>query len=196
MSSYKAISLFRQTTFINQKLKYCLENFPNDIWAVSWQNQQMTCAQQRLRSAWASPQSDQSSLCAQWLAKDASFLHADSEDSDQTGRMPRLTRVFAGLTCHFVGFVTRWLISLWLILFVSLFNLSKKIHVCLLQSILAFSVPTVYDTATSWENLFMQYANSKDTDQPAHPRSLISAFVVCCLDCIIAIVLITETSRL
>ena len=27
---------------------------------------------------------------AQWVAKDPSFLHADSEDSDQTGRMPRL----------------------------------------------------------------------------------------------------------
>ena len=25
-------------------------------------------------------QSDQSSLCAQWVAKDSSFLHADSED--------------------------------------------------------------------------------------------------------------------
>ena len=33
-----------------------------------------------------------------------------SEDSDQTGRMPRLIWVFAGRTCHFVGFVTRWLI--------------------------------------------------------------------------------------
>ena len=32
----------------------------------------------------------ESSLCAQWIAKDPSFLHADSEDSDQTGRMPRL----------------------------------------------------------------------------------------------------------
>ena len=40
----------------------------------------------------------ESSLCAQWLAKDSSFPHADSEDSDQTGRMPRLTCVFAGLT--------------------------------------------------------------------------------------------------
>ena len=31
--------------------------------------------------------SDQSSLCAQWVAKDLSFLHANSEDTDQTGRM-------------------------------------------------------------------------------------------------------------
>ena len=34
--------------------------------------------------------SDQSSLCAQWVPKDPSFLHAEREDSDQTGRMPRL----------------------------------------------------------------------------------------------------------
>ena len=30
-----------------------------------------------------------------------------SEDSDQTGRMPRLIWVFAGCTCHFVGFDMR-----------------------------------------------------------------------------------------
>ena len=27
-------------------------------------------------------------LCAQWVVTDPSFLHADSKDSDQTGRMP------------------------------------------------------------------------------------------------------------
>ena len=41
--------------------------------------------------------------------------------------------------------------------------------------------------ATSWENLFMPNVNNKDTDQPAHQRSLISAFVVHCLDSIISI---------
>ena len=40
----------------------------------------------------------ESSLCAQWVAKDPSFLHADSKDSDQTGRLPRLIWVFAGCT--------------------------------------------------------------------------------------------------
>ena len=35
-------------------------------------------------------QSDQSLLCAQSIAEDPDFLHADSEYSDQTGRMPRL----------------------------------------------------------------------------------------------------------
>ena len=46
-----------------------------------------------IRPVWS-----ESSLCAQWVAKGPSFLHADSEDSDQTGRMPRLIWVFAGCT--------------------------------------------------------------------------------------------------
>ena len=41
------------------------------------------------------------SLCAQWVAKDPSFLHADSEDSDQNGWMSRLIWVFAERICHF-----------------------------------------------------------------------------------------------
>ena len=38
---------------------------------------------------------------------------AHSEDSGQTGRMPRLIWVFAGRICHFVGFVMRKLIFVW-----------------------------------------------------------------------------------
>ena len=44
--------------------------------------------------------------------------------------------------------------------------------------------------ASSWENLFLPYANNKGTDQPAHPRSLISTFVVHSLDSIISVVAI------
>ena len=36
------------------------------------------------------PVSSESSLCAQWVSKELSFLHADGRDSDQTGWMPRL----------------------------------------------------------------------------------------------------------
>ena len=42
----------------------------------------------------------------------------------------------------------------------------------------------------------MSYANNKGADQPAHPRSLISTFVVRCLDRIMALVSISENSRL
>ena len=48
--------------------------------------------------------------------------------------------------------------------------------------------------AESWENLFMPYANNKGANQPAQPRSLISAFVVRCLDCIISLVCTSEFS--
>ena len=81
------------------------------IWAASWQNQQNgMCAQWKLGSAWASPQSDQSSLSA-WRKLGSLATHwVHSEDSDQTGRMPRLIWVFTGHTGHFVGFVMRRLI--------------------------------------------------------------------------------------
>ena len=46
-----------------------------------------------IRPVWS-----ESSLCAQCVAKDPMLLHADSEDSDQTGRMPRMIWVFAGRT--------------------------------------------------------------------------------------------------
>ena len=48
-----------------------------------------------IRPVWS-----ESSLFAQWVAKDPSFPHADSEDSDQTGRMPKLIWVFAGRTAR------------------------------------------------------------------------------------------------
>ena len=55
-----------------------------------------------IRPVWS-----ESSLCAQWVAKDTKFL--DSEDSDQPGRIPRLIWVFARRIWHFVGFVMRLL---------------------------------------------------------------------------------------
>ena len=42
----------------------------------------------------------------------------------------------------------------------------------------------------------MPYANDKGADQPAHPRSLISAFVVRCLDIIISILPVSKIWRL
>ena len=50
--------------------------------------------------------------------------------------------------------------------------------------------------ATSWENLFLPYANNKGADQPAHPRSLISAFIIRRLDSIIPLISISEISSL
>ena len=79
-------------------------------WASAWQNQQNGYAPSEDSDQTEHPPSlIRSSLSAQWLAKDPSFLHADSKDSDQTGRMPRLIGVFAGRTRFIVSFVVRWI---------------------------------------------------------------------------------------
>ena len=41
----------------------------------------------------------------------------------------------------------------------------------------------------------LPYANNKDTDEPAHSRSLISAFVIRSLDSIISLLAKSEISR-
>ena len=71
------------------------------------------CAQQSLRSVWAAAQSDQSPVCAQWAAKDPSFLHADSEDwSDWADTQADLSLRWAHT--HFVGLVMSWLIYVYM----------------------------------------------------------------------------------
>ena len=47
------------------------------------------------------------------------------------------------------------------------------------------SFMSVFIWATSWENVFMPYANDKGTDQLKHLRNLISTFFVRCRDGII-----------
>ena len=54
----------------------------------------------------------ESSLSA-WRTIGSSATHwAQCEDSDQTGRMPRLIWVFTVRTCHFVGYVMRYIVGL------------------------------------------------------------------------------------
>ena len=55
----------------------------------------------RIRAGWS-----ESSLGAIWIAKDAKFLHADNEDSDQTARMCRSIWIFSGVHMHKIRFLT------------------------------------------------------------------------------------------
>ena len=61
--------------------------------------------------------------------KDPRFLHADSDDSDQIGRMPRFICIFTGCTGHFVGFAMQQLI------------VTKWIKLCLLPCFGTFQMP-------------------------------------------------------
>ena len=42
----------------------------------------------------------------------------------------------------------------------------------------------------------MPYANNKGADQPAHPHSLISAYIVRCLDSVMSLVSVTKNSSI
>ena len=67
------------------------------IWTSSWQNQQNDLyAKRRPRSAWAMirPVWSEFSQCTQWISEDPMLLRVDREDSEQTGRMPRLIWAF------------------------------------------------------------------------------------------------------
>ena len=70
-----------------------------------------------------SPVWAESPRCAYWVAKDPRFLHADNEDSNQTGRMPRLIWVFAGRTL--ISLVLSWRSSFLIRNIVSFFSFSR-----------------------------------------------------------------------
>ena len=70
----------------------------------------------------------------------------------------------------------------------------KQLFYCQLEASTALIPKHIW--ASSRENLFLPYANNKGADQPAHPRSLISTFVVHCLDSILSLVSLSEISSL
>ena len=149
------------------------------------------CAQWRLRSAWASTQSDQSLRCPHEESLCPYLPTERTVKTDQTGRMPRLIWIFAGHTCHFVGSVTRWLIHLciqkmqleWQILFSknclsaslgSLRYLGQNNYMC----VSGFSSEKTRWAAT-WQNQQSECVPREDSDQPGHLSSLIRVFAVC-----------------
>ena len=119
---FEYIEIVKQSQNSNKKIFYWCSSqltrlYPLEVeitflnWAAAWQNKQNNlCAQRRLISL---------TRVLAMRCKDSqgpSASYADSEDSDQTGRMPSLILVFAGRSGHFVGFVMRQLISYLIIL--------------------------------------------------------------------------------
>ena len=150
------------------------------------------CVQRRLRSAWASAQSDHESWLSSWIKLGSLATHwVHNEDSDQTGWMPRPIWVFAGrivtllvLSCRGSSLFLDPSVILklfkditlaenilckhaWEWLFVlpkSLFCLKKTKEI----------IAPLYDKTNK-----MSCAPSEDSDQPWHPPSLIRAFALC-----------------
>ena len=74
-------------------------------WAASWQNKRLVPPAKTQISLGIRPVWSKSSLCAQWVAKDPNFLHADSEDlSDWADAQAELRRRWAHMPfcwfCH------------------------------------------------------------------------------------------------
>ena len=63
------------------------------------------------------------------------------------------------------------------------------------KDMLTFYVRSMYKPGHE-KMCLTSYANNRGTDQPAHPGSLISTFVVRCLDSIISLDSIAKISRL
>ena len=94
-----------------------------------------------------------------------------SENSDQTGGMPRLIWFFTGHTCQFIGFVMQWLICLLMscsfasyyrkmdVQWVSAITEQKKANSC--QEMKVYFKCVSIKWATSWENLFCHMRPTK-----------------------------------
>ena len=120
------------------------------IWAASWQNQQSECAPSEdseislgIRPVWS-----ESLLCAQWVAKYPQFLHAESEDSDQTGQMPRLIWVFSGCTLTLLVLSCDSCHGSFVILMVKLHYSNFRIFTAIFSGAQIFKTFTVYLTCS------------------------------------------------
>ena len=123
-----------------------------------------------IRPVWS-----ESSLCAQWVAKDPIFLHADSEDSDQTGRIPRRIWVFAGRTRHFVGIVMRWLT--WDFANHTGFFCKPLVHcVCLLELFCYCKINDIHNTLTLFDSLQTNKHRKKMERNNVYFQSIASAY--------------------
>ena len=129
----------------------------------------------RIRPVWA-----ESSLCTQWVAKDQRFLHADSEDSNQTGHPPSLIRVFAGrtltvlvLSCHGSYIMKFWMAAICEVLVVLLgFRLWPVSYNSYYHAVADSSL-----IGPRQANLVLiAYASSDGSGEPAHSRSLARTF--------------------
>ena len=105
---------FLKNQFFNMNLlpAFCSTWFGSSQFAkVRDKTNKMICTPAKTQTSLGiCPVWSESLQCTQCVAEDPMFLHADSKNSDQTGRMPRLIWVFTGHIGHFVGFVMRWLI--------------------------------------------------------------------------------------
>ena len=97
LSSSRNLAIIGTSIFTGLMVPHWIESYPTELSTGKLlqpthdKTNKMTVLPAKTQiSLGTRPVWSESSLCAQWVVKDPSFLHADSEDYDQTGRMPRL----------------------------------------------------------------------------------------------------------
>ena len=105
-------------------------------------------------------------------------------------------------SCHNYDFLANGLCTVFSLakishdLKISFFSLCKVSHLkALIFSLVYILIAFIFEPGHE-KMCLMSYANNKEADQPAHPRSQISAFVVRCLDSVMSLVSVTKISSL
>ena len=94
-SSFSVYSPWVPSSYCALSPQICMQN----TWATTWQNQQCGCAPSEDSDQPGHPPVWSESSLSAWRNLGSLATHwVHSEDSDQTGRMPRLIWVFAGCT--------------------------------------------------------------------------------------------------
>ena len=173
------------------------------------------CAQRRLRSARASAQSDQSLRCAlNGQLRTETFFMRIAKTLIRLGGCPGWSESSLGAhslcwLCHVAAkFIKHRPIgkSNYVVAFIepevrsAVVQLKSKSKEAIMNVFKAkYAVCRIifllYLMGQVMRKQVMPYANNKGADQPAHPRNLISAFVVRSLDSIIPLVSRSEISR-
>ena len=129
-------------------------------------NQQNGMCAKRKISLGTSPVWSESLLCIHWVAKDRSWLNAEREDSDQTGRMPRLIWVFAWRTSRIIGFVVSLLIRY--ILFLCASMVKFELDICFNWKLLLIRVVGKVLSDTCAQRRFRSACAFAQSDQNLH----------------------------
>ena len=176
----------------NQRHLFCLTFEPPHDKTTKWH----VCPAKTQISLGICPVWSESSLCAHLVAilKDLSFLYADSKDSDQTGRIPKLIWVFAMHTCHFVGFVMRRLrlkYTVNLLIFAAINFQVLLMDVILQQKFFMFpfllwldmDIPSFRGNLFSWKFLPCEYRENKSLSK-LNRFTVMSCFILMLTTCI------------
>ena len=121
---------------------------------------------------------------------------ANSVDLDQTAVCCRVYTDCHSICIFWIHYsVVKWYCSNFMTI-TAIFSCVRIFRIFTVDKYNEDAKDSIRNWATTWQNLFLPYTNNKGADQPVHPHSLISPFVVRCLDSKIPLLAKAGISRL